>query len=169
MSEKLIIPDPYKPILEAIDKAPYFWAEYPLPDHPDLPQFNRKLVVSGFNSPDLMDQNDERLYISIRQILTNKETGKIFKIFNAPVWEIMSNTWSYFRDPSNPMALVQVTKNIVDDESGETVSSEKSYIKVNTIKYLKLLLHSRKAHLVDLFALYLKDFATAKMSDLDKL
>lgn len=99
--ENLIIPEPYKAILQAIENVPYFWAEHPLADHPDLPQFNRKLVVSGFNSPDLMDQNDERLYISIRQILSNKETGKIFKIFSAPAWEIMPNTWSYFRDPAN--------------------------------------------------------------------
>lgn len=66
-------------------------------------------------------------------------------------------------------AIYASHKIIVDDESGETISSEKSYIKVSTIKYLKLLLYSRKAHLVDLFTLYLKDFATAKMSDLDKL
>ena len=164
-----IIPEVYQPLYEGINSVPYHWAEYPLPDHPDLPQFSRKLIVTGFNSPDLQDQNDERLYISVRQILVNKETGIILKKFNAPVWEIMSNTWSYIRNPVNPNQLIQVDKQIIDDETGEILSVEKSYIKVSTIKYLKLLLHSRKAHLVDLFALYLKDFATAKMSDLDKL
>lgn len=169
MSEKLIIPDPYKPLLQAIDKAPYFWAEYPLPEHIDLPQFNRKVVVSGFNSPDLYDEGDMRLYITVTQIFTHKDSGKIFKTFKAPIWEIMSNTCSYIRNPVNPNQLIQVDKQILDDETGEILSVEKSYIEVSTIKYLKALLHSKKAHLVDLFTLYLKDFATAKMAELDKL
>lgn len=169
MSEKLIIPDPYKPLLQAIDKAPYFWAEYPLPEHIDMPQFNRKVVVSGFNSPDLYDEGDMRLYITVSQIFTHKDSGNIFKTFKAPIWEILADTWSFLRDPLDPNKLLQVDKQIIDDETGSVVSVEKSNVQISSIKYLKVLLHSRKVHLVDLFALYLKDFATAKMSELDKL
>lgn len=169
MSEKIIIPEPYKAILQAIENVPYFWAEHPLADHPDLPQFNRKIVVSGFNSPDLEEEQDERLYITVKQIFTHKDTGKVFKSFKAPLWEILADTWSYFRDPADPTKLVQVDKQIIDDEDGSVISTEKTYIQLSTIKYLKFLLHQKKAHLVDLFEMYLKDFAAAKKEDLDKL
>ena len=168
MSEKIIIAEKYLPLLQAIENVPNYWAEHPLEDHEDLPQFNRKLVISGFNAPD-QERAGDCLFISIRQRLVHKETGKVFRSIKAPDWEISGSTWSYFRDPADPSKLLEVTKQILDDETDEILSSEKTFLPISTIKYLKFLLLNKAAHLVDLFELYLKDFAEAKKTDLDKL
>ena len=158
------------PVIEArlqeINNTPYYWASINLPEHADLPNFNRKLVVSGFNSPDLEVNQDERFFITVKQIFINKETGKIFKVFNAPQWEIYAHTWSYLRNEQ--FQVIEVDKQIFD-ENNELISTEISKIQVSTIKYLKWLLLNRKAHLVDLFNLYLSDFAAAKIEELNKL
>ncbi len=166
MAEKLVIPEPYQLLLIDIQNIHYYWASINLPEHEDLPNFNRKLVVSGFNSPDLEVNQDERFFITVKQIFINKETGKIFKIFNAPQWEIYAHTWSYLRNEQ--FQVIEVDKQIFD-ENNELISTEKSKIQVSTIKYLKWLLLNRKAHLVDLFNLYLSDFAAAKIEELNKL
>lgn len=152
--------------LQEINNTPYYWASINLPEHADLPNFNRKLVVSGFNSPDLEVNNDERFFITVKQIFINKETGKIFKVFNAPQWEIYAHTWSYLRNEQ--FQVIEVDKQIFD-ENNELISTEKSKIQVSTIKYLKWLLLNKKAHLVDLFNLYMGDFANAKLEELNKL
>lgn len=165
--ENLIIPQEIQNRLEEINNVPYYWASINLPEHEDLPNFNRKLVVSGFNSPDLEVNQDERFFITVKQIFINKETGKIFKVFNAPQWEIYAHTWSYLRNQQ--FQVIEVDKQILDDETGEVLSTEKSKIKVSTIKYFKTLLKNREAHLVDLFNAYMGDFANAKMEELNKL
>ena len=164
--ENLILTPSIEARLQEVNNTPYYWASINLPEHEDLPNFNRKLVVSGFNSPDLEVNQDERFFITVKQIFINKETGKIFKIFNAPVWEIYTHTWSYLRNEQ--FQVIEVDKQIFD-ENNELISTEKSKIQVSTIKYLKWLLLNRKAHLVDLFNLYLSDFAAAKIEELNKL
>lgn len=164
--ENLILTPAIEARLQEINNTPYYWASINLPEHADLPNFNRKLVVSGFNSPDLEVNQDERFFITVKQIFINKETGKIFKVFNAPQWEIYAHTWSYLRNEQ--FQVIEVDKQIFD-ENNELISTEKSKIQVSTIKYLKWLLLNRKAHLVDLFNLYLWDFANAKIDELNKL
>ena len=164
--ENLILTPAIEARLQEINNTPYYWASINLPEHADLPNFNRKLVVSGFNSPDLEVNQDERFFITVKQIFINKETGKIFKVFNAPQWEIYAHTWSYLRNEQ--FQVIEVDKQIFD-ENNELISTEKSKIQVSTIKYLKWLLLNRKAHLVDLFNLYMGDFANAKLEELNKL
>lgn len=164
--ENLILTPAIEARLQEINSTPYYWASINLPEHEDLPNFNRKLVVSGFNSPDLEVNNDERFFITVKQIFINKETGKIFKVFNAPQWEIFAHTWSYLRNEQ--FQVIEVDKQIFD-ENNELISTEKSKIQVSTIKYLKWLLLNKKAHLVDLFNLYMGDFANAKLEELNKL
>ena len=164
--ENIILTPAIEARLQEINNTPYYWASINLPEHADLPNFNRKLVVSGFNSPDLEVNQDERFFITVKQIFINKESGKIFKIFNAPQWEIYAHTWSYLRD--NQFQVIEVDKQIFN-ENNELISTEKSKIQVSTIKYLKWLLLNRKAHLVDLFNLYMGDFANAKLEELNKL
>lgn len=153
--------------LQEINSTPYYWASINLPEHADLPNFHRKLVVSGFNSPDLEVNQDERFFITVKQIFINKQNGKVFKIFQAPVWEIYAHTWSYLRNEQ--FQVIEVDKQILDDNTGEIISTEKSKIQVSTIKYLKWLLLNRKAHLVDLFQMYLGAFAESKIDELNKL
>ncbi|PIF44288.1 hypothetical protein CLU96_1229 [Chryseobacterium sp. 52] len=167
MKEILNIVSPYKEILQEIESTPYHWASYPLPEHPDLPQFNRKLIITGFNCPDLENQNDMRLYITVKQIYTNKETGKIFTSKELPTWTIYADTWSFVRNVNDYTKLVEVDKKTLDDD-GAVIKTEKSYIKVGTIPYIKYLLLNKKIHLIDLFSLYLANFAESMKSELDK-
>ena len=164
--ENIILTPAIEARLQEINNTPYYWASIDLPEHEDLPNFNRKLVVTGFNSPDLEVNNDERFFITVKQIFINKETGKIFKVFNAQQWEIYAHTWSYLRNEQ--FQVIEVDKQIFD-ENNELISTEKSKIQVSTIKYLKWLLLNRKAHLVDLFNLYMGDFANAKLEELNNL
>lgn len=168
MNENLIIPENVQQILTAIESVQKFWAEYPLQDHADLPQFNRKIVVSGFNLPDLTEENNQKLEITVRQLFINKESGSVFINKRQPIWTISTDTWSYMRNPENASQLIEVDKQIFDEE-GNPDGTEKSNIKVSTIDYMKFLLFNKYAHLTDLFSMYLKDFAIAKETELNQL
>lgn len=169
LNENLQIPEPYLSFLEAVDNVPTIWAEHPLPDLPELSMFSRKIAVTGFNAPKCSPETGNRIYISVEQILTHRDSGKLFKAMNAPMWEIMDETWSYLRDFSDPTKLVEVDQIIPDPENPEATVTVKSFIKIPTVKYLKFLILNKKAHLVDLFEQYLSDFAAAKASELEKL
>lgn len=168
MKEVLVIPSPYKEMMQEISKIGYYWAELPLVEHPILTQFNRKLVISGFNSPDLENEQDKRLYITIKQIFTDKNTGKVFLVKNAPMWIIYADSWSYVRNINDASKYVEVDKQTFDDE-GNLVKTEKVRLQANTIDYLKYQVINKKAHLIDLFSTYLNDFAVAFKDELDKL
>lgn len=169
MIEKIIILSPYKELMQEIESIPYYWAEQPIEDHPLLPQFNRKLVISGFNSPDLENERDKRLYITIKQIFTDKSTGKVYMMKNAPLWTVYAHTWSYVRNISDPTKLApEVEKQTLNDE-GEIVKTEKVKLTTGTIDYLKYHLLNRKAHLIDLFYMYLLDFYNSQKEELNKL
>ena len=166
--EKLQIPKVLEPILQAINGVPYYWAEMPLEDLSELPQFNRKIVVSGFNSPDLEDENDERIYITIKQLFINKETGKIFMTRKQKPWEILSSLKSIFPNPADATKPVFVNENTLDDE-GEVVETNKVILKVPSVKLMRFLLLTKQAHLTDLFAANLKDFAIQFKEELDTI
>lgn len=168
LNKNLQIPEPYLSFLEAVDRVPEIWAQHALEDLPDAPQFDRKIVVSGFNVPKNTDTIKDRIYITVEQLWTLKDSGKMFTKKDAPMWEISDNTWSYLRDFTDPSRLVEVDKIEPDPETGEPVRS-KSFVRLYTTKYLRFLLLNRQSHLVDLFEQYLKDFAIAKKDELDKI
>lgn len=168
MKEVLNIASPYKEMLLQIETHTQYWAELPIADHPILSQFNRKLVISGFNFPDLENEQDKRLYITVKQIFTDKKTGKVFLVKNAPMWVIYADSWSYVRNVNDPTKYVDVDKQTFDDE-GNLVKTEKVKLQASTIDYLKYQVVNKKAHLIDLFSMYLNDFATTFKDELDKL
>lgn len=165
-TKKQIIPKRVQELLKAIENVPYYWAMIGLEDLPELPQFSRTLVVSGFNCPDLEEMNDERIEITIKQIFTDKETGKRWRAFNQPVWTVYAHNWSYLR--GEDYQEIEVDEQTLG-EDGEIISTEKVKLKVSSIKFMKLLLMHRKAHLVDLFNLYLQEFAKEKAEELKKI
>lgn len=184
LNENLQIPEPYLSFLQAVESVPAVWASHPLEDLEDAPQFDRQLVVTGFNAPRNAQGSEDRIYITVEQIWTLKSTGKVFVKKDAPMWETTADTWSYLRDFSDPSKLVEVDKiepapapdPIYDPETGEEIPQQagepirsKSFIRIPTTKYLRFLMLNRNAHLVDLFGQYLRDFAAAKQTDLDKL
>lgn len=168
LNENLLIPEPFLSFLEAVDATPEIWASHALEDLPDAPQFDRRIVVSGFNVPKNTENIKDRIYITVEQLWTLKSTGALFTKKDAPIWEISDNTWNYLRDISDPSRLVEVDRIDRDPDTGEPIRS-KDFVRVYTTKYLRYLLLNRHSHLVDLFEQYLKDFAIAKKDELDKL
>lgn len=182
LNEYLQIPEPYLSFLVAVDRVSEIWASHPLEDLEDAPQFDRQLVVTGFNAPRNAQGSEDRIYITVEQIWTLKSTGKVFVKKDAPLWEITADTWSYLRDFSDPSKLVEVDKiepapapDPIYDEAGEEIPQQagepirsKSFISIPTTKYLRFLMLNRKTHLVDLFEQYLSDFAAVKQAELDK-
>lgn len=166
MNENLIIPNSINEKLIEIENNPLYWAEYSLSDLPDYPIHCRKIVVSGFNIPDLENENDKKIYITIKQILTNKETGVDFKKNNAPIYTIFSSDSSDLMDEENKIILVD--KHILDIE-GNFLEIEKSTIKTPAIEYFKYNIINRKIHIIDIFRKYLEYFAVNKKEELDKI
>lgn len=168
LNENLQIPEPYASFLQAVESVPAIWAALPLEDLEDAPQFDRRIVVSGFNVPKNTENNKDSIYITVEQLWTLKSTGALFTKKDAPIWEISDNTWNYLRDMSDPSRLVEVDRIDRDPDTGEPIRS-KDFVRVYTTKYLRYLVLNRHSHLVDLFEQYLKDFAIAKKDELDKI
>ena len=166
---EIILNDELREILKAVENVPIFWAVHPLEDLPELPQFNRRLVITGFNCPDLSDSNnvttEERVEITIKQIFEHKESGKMFMSIKQPVWLINADTWSFLRLGETP---VEVAKNYLDAD-GKILKTDKVNIRVGSVKYTRFLIFNKKAHLVDLFKIYLADYAKMNIAELNKI
>lgn len=163
--KKAIIPQPIAETLQDIKSVPLQWASIPLGDHPALPNFNRSLAVTGFNLPDLGDK-DQRAYITLKQILTDKLNGRVSAVVNCPIWEIMPHNWSLLREETDLQRAVEVDEQTIDDVTEEVLSIGKTYLKVEAVKYIRHLLTEKKAHLSDILRVYLQDYAQAKEQDL---
>lgn len=168
MTEKIYIPDNIQEILTQIENVSDWWAEIPLGDHPKLTGFNRKLVVSGFNFPDLSEENNKRAEIFIRQIFSDKESGEAFVNRRQKPGSILIDTKTEFRKfgESNSMKFDRV----IDSEiEGEAPVRDKVSINVNQIDYFKRNLLFNSESLVFMLEDYLKNYAINNASELDKI
>lgn len=167
MSEKIITTKKVQDILSAIENVPDWWAEIPLEDLPVFANFNRKLVVSGFNFPDLTEENDKRAEIFIRQIYTDKESGEVFVNKRQGAIVILS----HFKTPlrvDNTSDLIQADR-ITDSEiEGESPVKDKVKLYVNQLDYIKKNLSGKTEHLTFILEGILKDYALENSSSLDK-
>ena len=160
--ENLKYSDAQKAFLNEVNNTPYYWGELPLEDLPAMPNHNRKIVVSGFNCPDLEENSDERIYITIKRIFTDKSTGEVLSSKKSYNWEITANLKSIVND------FGKVIKEITDDE-GNVIETKEVDFKVQSVKLMRFLLLNKQKHLKDLFAEALTDFATQFKEKLDTL
>lgn len=147
---------------DAVMSTPYYWAELPLGDLQEMPNHNRKIVVSGFNNPDLEDSNDERIYITIKRLFIDKTSGKISTLKKTFQWEITANLKSIVN------TFGKVTKEITDDE-GNVVETQEVDFKLPSVKLMRFLLLNKQKHLAELFEDALTDFATQFKTEIDTL
>lgn len=167
MSEKITIPEKIKNILSEIENVPEWWAEIPLVDTPILSNFNRKLVVSGFNFPDLTDDNDKRAEIFIRQIYTDKDTGEVLINKRQRTGVILASSVTALRVDGSPDLIV--VDRVTDSEvEGESPVRDRVNLSADHLDYIRRNLYRRSEHLTFILEDFLKSYAVENTSELDK-
>ena len=167
MEKIAIIPEIYTDLVNLINTAPYCLAERPLTDHLDYINYNRKLVITGLNIPDLEDAGDKRIFISLCQILINKDTGDTYKKFPSFLVEINSIDLISIRKPENITENIEVGFKIVEDN--KIVSKNKGPLDVNAIDYFKSMLFNKNFHLKDILEIYLADYIAKHENELNNI
>ena len=165
MKTETIITPENQALLDLISNTGKSWFEMPLPDHPLYPQFSRKLVVTGFNTPDMGDTED-RIYVYVRQYLILKEGNTVHKKLKLPEWMIYEGNVEEIMRADGKL----LTKTIVEkDDEGNILSEKEEPLKAQSVQYVRFLIKSKAAHLTDVLArfmtLYSQIFET-KINDL---
>ncbi|AKK74427.1 hypothetical protein OK18_19035 [Chryseobacterium gallinarum] len=154
MNTTLILTTNDKEMIDAINMVSDNWHEMPLPDHPILTQFSRKLIVSGFSNPDL-NHPEERIYVYVKQVLTLKPTNEVYKSIDMKPWEIYEwNMEEVIRPDGSVMTGIRQT---LDDE-GNVINEQEEVVKVPSIQYVRYLIKSKTAHLTDLLARFMLQY-----------
>lgn len=154
MNTKLILTTNDKQMIEAINMVSDNWHEMPLPDHPILTQFSRKLIVSGFSNPDL-DKPEERIYVYVKQVLTLKSTNEVYKSIDMKPWEIYEwNMEEVIRPDGSVMTGIRQTLN----EEGNVIDEKEEIVKVPSIQYVRFLIKSKTVHLTDVLARFMVQY-----------
>jgi hypothetical protein len=137
-------------------------------DHPILNNFNRKLVVSGFNFPDLFEDNDKRAEISVRQIFSHKESGETFINKRQKTGLVLIDTLTEFRRAGEPDSMK--FDRVIDPEiEGESLFRDKVSISVNHLDFMRRNLFKNTESLVFILEDYLKNYAVNNAAELDIL
>lgn len=155
MKTEIIITSENQAILNAIKNTGKTWFEMPLPDHPIYPQFARKLVVTGFNTPD-MQGDEERIYVNVRQYLILKDGNIIHKKLPMPNWEIHEGNIEEIMGKDGKILTQTV---IVKDDEGNVISETVEPLKAQSVQYVRFLIKSKSVHLVDIFRKFMSLYA----------
>ncbi len=150
MTTDLIIAPEEKAILDAIKNTGKSWHEIALPDHPIYPQFARKLVVTGFNTPD-MEGDEDRIYVNVRQYLVLRDGNKIYKRIQMPDWMIHENNVEEIMGKDGVLKATAVTR----DDEGNIIEEKQEVLKASSIQYVRFLIKNKQAHLVDIFSRFM--------------
>ncbi len=159
--KELVLTQEQQGLLSLIDNVQNNWAEYELEDLPLFEHFNRKLVVVGFSATPTENFTKEMFSVRIAQVLTNKDTGEVYKKKVEDEWFIYpQNKTVLTNEKGEPIKVVQKTL----DENNEVIEEKEVTLDAPSIKYIKFLLLNKKAHLVDVLSqfmgLYYEKFKT---------
>lgn len=86
------------------------WAEIPLEDDLELPQFNRKVIVIGIDFP----ENKESIHIKLKLIYFDKNTGELVIEQDLPYINLFNEESKKFKRKvfsEMNMALAETIKN----------------------------------------------------------
>lgn len=147
MNTEIIITPENQAILDLIKNTGKTWFETALPDHPIYPQFSRKLVVTGFNTPD-MEGDEERIYVNVRQYLILKDGNKIHKRLIMPNWEIHQGNVDEIMGSDGQLLMQTI---IEKDDEGNVISEKTEPLRAQSVQYIRFLIKSKSVHLVDIF------------------
>ena len=159
MTTEIIIKPEDQALLNAIKNTGKSWFEVGLPDHELYPKFARKLVVTGFNTPDI-DGTEERIYVNVRQYLVLKEGGTVHKKVKMPDWQIHEGNVEEVLGANGMLYGTLVTRN----NEGIIISEEEVPLKAQSVQYVRFLVKNKQAHLVEILerfiSLYMQIFET---------
>ena len=165
MKTETIITPENQALLNLISNTGKSWFEMPLEDHPLYPQFSRKLVVTGFNTPDMGDTED-RIYVYVRQHLILKEGNSAHKKLKLPEWMIHEGNVEEIMGADGHLLTKTV---VVKDDEDNVISETEEPLKAQSVQYVRFLIKSKAAHLTDVLGrfmmLYAQIFET-KINDL---
>lgn len=165
MKTETIITPENQALLDLISNTGKSWYEMALPDHPLYPQFSRKLVVTGFNTPDMGDTED-RIYVYVRQHLILKEGNIVHKKLKLPEWMIHEGNVEEIMGANGHLLTKTV---IVKDDEDKVISETEEPLKAQSVQYVRFLIKSKAAHLTDVLGrfmtLYAQNFET-KINDI---
>lgn len=144
MKTDLIITPEVQAILDAIKNTGKSWHEVVLPDHPIYPQFARKLVITGFNTPD-MEGDEDRIYVNVRQYLIVRDGNILHKRLKMPDWMIHEGNVEEILGENGYLTGINQTTN----DEGEIINEEEVIIKAQSVQYVRFLIKTKAAHIVD--------------------
>lgn len=153
MNTELILTPAVQAMVDAIKSTEKTWHEIGLPDHPVYPQFKRKLVVSGFNTPD-MEGDEDRIYVNVRQYLVLKDSNKVYKRIQMPDWLIHERNAEELIGENGVLKGIRRTTN----NDGQVIEEKEEIIKVPSIQYVRFLIKSKAVHLTDIFTRFMVQY-----------
>lgn len=153
-----IIPENGKVLSQMIENTNQYWYEMDLPKHDIYPQFDRKLVVTGFNSPALK-RPEERIYVFISQLLILGDCT-VHKSIEMKTWEIFEFNSEEIEDQGGKIICEKITK----DEQGNIIEKTNYNLTAPSVKYIKFLIENKSIHLVEILqkfmTIYIDKFQT---------
>ncbi|MCW3168897.1 hypothetical protein OMO38_10225 [Chryseobacterium sp. 09-1422] len=165
MNTELIIKPEDQAMIDAIKSIGKSWYEMALPDHPIYPQFARKLVVTGFNTPD-MEGDEERIYVNVRQYLILKDGNVIHKRLTMPNWQIHEGNVEEIMGASGK--LLTGIRQLKDDD-GNVISEEIETLKAQSVQYVRFLIKTKSIDLVDVFAQFMGIYKDKFQTKIDSI
>ncbi|REC64061.1 hypothetical protein DRF65_00355 [Chryseobacterium pennae] len=144
MKTELIVTPEVQAVLDAIKNTGKSWHEVVLPDHPIYPQFARKLVVTGFNTPD-MEGDEDRIYVNVRQYLIIRDSNIVHKRLKMPDWMIHEGNMEEILGENGFLKGIYRTT----DENGQIIEEKEEILKVQSVQYVRFLIKTKAAHIVD--------------------
>ncbi|MGD1319148.1 hypothetical protein [Chryseobacterium sp. 2R14A] len=163
-TEEIIKPED-QALIDAIESTDKSWFSMQLPEHPVYPQFARKLVVTSFNPPEI-EGDEDRIYVLVQQHLILKEGNILHKKVKMPDWLIHEKNTEELRGLDGKIKTKTV---IVKDDEGNEISRNEEPIKVPSIKYVKFLVKSKSAHLVDVIGQFMGIYVDKYKTEIDAI
>lgn len=144
MKTELIVTPEVQDVLDNIKNTGKSWHEVVLPDHPIYPQFARKLVVTGFNTPD-MEGSEDRIYVNVRQYLIVKNGNALHKRIKMPDWMIHEGNLEEILGENGILKGISRTT----DDNGQIIEEKEVVVKAGSVQYVRYLIKTKGAHIVD--------------------
>ena len=165
MTTEIILKTEDKALLDAIENTGKIWYEMDLPEHEIYPQFARKLVVTGFNTPDLEIENEDRIYVYVRQYLYLKESNILHKKVKMPDWFIHEGN---AEEVVGQNGIIMGTE-IVKDDEGIVVSEKAVMVKANSVKYVRFLVKNKQAYIGDILEQFMALYVQLFKNEIDNI
>lgn len=150
MKKELQITPEIQTLIDSIKNSGKTWYEIALPDLPIYPQFSRRLVVTGFTTPD-MEGDEDRIYVNVRQYLILKDTGNVHKKIKMRDWMIHEGNVEEIMTKDGLLTVPFIIK----DDAGNITEQGVEVLKAQSVQYVRFLMKTRSLHLVDVLGRFM--------------